>query len=115
MPVPLYATGAAITMRFDGWAEPEAGSIETATVPTVAGSTGPGEMCIAVPSAVDWNKPAGRGAWPLGMVHISYVCPGGSGGRFEAIRSTPSLGFTRTLPRGGAGWPRPKFTCWVSG
>src|SRR5271154_5597469 len=98
-----------------GPAEPASGSTVTATTPRVDTSTGPGSMWNADPGAVGWKRPAGRGAPPFGISHISKIFPGSRWGRFEEISRTPVLGFTKTLPRGGAGWPLPKPTCWVSG
>lgn len=64
---------AAATMRgcVVGADEPAAGSTVTATAPKEATSTGPESMCKAERASVDWNNPAGRGAPPLGISHIS--------------------------------------------
>ena len=96
-----------------GAGEPASGSTVTARV--TLESTAPVRMCIAVPCGPDWNRPAGRGEPPFGITHISYVLPAGSAGKFEAISKTPMRGLRKKLPRGGAGWPCPKFTCRVSG
>src|SRR5512138_139596 len=84
-----------------GAAEPASGSTVTARV--TLGSTAPVRTCIAVPCGPDWNKPAGRGAPPFGITHISYVLPAGNAGKFEAMSRTPMRGLRKKLPRGGAG------------
>src|SRR3954466_2875074 len=81
-------TGAAMMGCVVGAGEPATGSTVTATIPSLARSIGPFSIWTArVPS--DWNRPAGRGAPPLGITHISYALPCPAGGRLDAIRSTP--------------------------
>src|ERR1700691_477829 len=54
-----------------GTCAPATTSTVTATAAVPATSTGPGTTCTAVPSAADWNNPAGTGLPPFGMTHIS--------------------------------------------
>src|SRR3982751_6009255 len=105
--------GAAKSGLVVGAAEPAASSTVTATR-SASGATLPRWRCIAVPSPVDWNSPAGAGLPVLGITHISYVLPAGRGGRLLATSSTPWDRFTNTLPRGGVVLPSPNVVTVVS-
>src|SRR5947209_5613459 len=94
-----------------GACDPASGSTVTATTPNDAISTGPERMWNASPEAPDVNTPAGLGAPPLGISHISKIRPAGNCGRFAAIIRTPLRELTNTFPRG----PFSNPTCLVSG